>query len=416
MFFINLAKKFFRGVGYAVCVLLLVLCILLAVLAAGFGPQGTVELFGFDLFLVDTDDIETIPAGSVVIARECRPYDLEEGGMVLYNKSADNGSVPALGYVDEVRMDDGVYYITVSVGKDSCEFSERDLIGSAEKSSEFLGAVISFSRQPWGIFVIAFLPCAALIIYDIIRAAAARRPLPEVVPQVKNNAPESDEPASAPGISVKPEGSAAYSRSGGARPAATADSVLFSYAGKQRRPDIIPLTDKKTTSEKPAADIADKPADLSEKAEAVRDEVAFSSVSKSNAVSKSADKTTISAPIEAKRYVDSAAHTATAELPVIPKKKASDAFFSQSDAPQIAPRRSASTEKNARAVIDLEDALATAEERSHRAPRESGRRSAEILASKSVSDLITEDDDSLDKNRYEIDDILAGLDKRKNNR
>lgn len=408
MFFINLAKKFFRGVGYAVCAVLLLLCILLAVLAAGFGAQGTVELFGFDLYLVDTDEVEQVPAGSVVIARECRAYDIEEGGMVLYNRSTDDGSVPALGYVDSVRMDDGVYYITVSVDKDSYEFSERDLIGSAEKSSEFLGAVISFSRKPMGVFVIAFLPCAALIIYDIIRAAAARRPLPEVVPQVKNS-PENDEPAPAAGISVKPEGSASYSRSGGARPAATADSVLFSYAGKQRRPDIIPLTDKKPAAEKPAPAVSEKTSELSEKAEAVKDVAAFSAV-------PAEEKTAVPAPTAAKHYVDSAARssTATAEIPVLPKKKATDAFFSQSEAPQIAPRRSAAAEKTAKAVIDLEDALATAEERSHRTARESGRRSAEILATKSVSDLISADDDSLDKSRYEIDDILAGLDKRKN--
>ena len=31
---------------------------------------------------------------------------------------------------------------------------------------------------------------------------------------------------------------------------------------------------------------------------------------------------------------------------------------------------------------------------------------------KNRSDLITEDDDSRDKSRYEVDDILAGIEKR----
>lgn len=444
MFFINLAKKIFRGIGYFLCAVLLLLCILLAVLAAGFGSGGTVRLLGFNFFVVDYDGIEAVPQGSVVIARDCRPYDLEENELALYNRSTDSGSVPALGYVDEIRMDDGVYYITVSVGNDAYEFSERDLIGSAEKCSEILGSIIGFSRTPVGILVIALLPCAALILYDIIKAAAARRPLPEVVPQLKNAADGSDEPENAPasGITVKPDGNAAYSRNGAPRPAATADSVLFSYAGRQRGADIIPPTDKRADDKKTSL------ASVSERAAAVKDEAFFGSApdtetekssakthgaavvnsgvkSSESSVGKSHGKTaaktdttsSVPAPTAIKRYMDSAVNAdgATAELPVITKKKQSDAFFIQSGAPQIAPRRSASAEKSAKAVIDLEDALATAEERSrHSAQREAaGRRSSEILAAKSVSDLITEDDDTLDRSRYEVDDILAGIDRRK---
>lgn len=409
MFFINLGKKFFRGVGYFFCAALLLLCIMLAVLALGFGPQGTVGLFGFDLYVVDTDEIESVPSGSVVIARDCRPYDLDEGALALYNRNSDGVSAPALGYVDAVRMDDGVYYISVSVGDNSYEFSEHELIGSAEKCSEFLGAVIAFSKRPEGIFTIAFLPCAALILFDIIRSFAARRPIPEVVPQVKN-APAEEEPATSGGISVRPEGSAAYSRSSGAKSPVTADSVLFSYAGKQRRPDIIPLTDRKPASKSPAEKPGAAVPDVREKSQRQEQTNAADS-----AKTAAVNPVSVPAPTAIKRYMDNAVRTdgATAELPVIPKKKATDAFFSQSDAPQIAPHRSGSSDKNVKAVIDLEDALATAEERSHRSPRENGRRSAEILAAKSVSDLISEDDDSLDKSRYEIDDILAGLDKRK---
>lgn len=401
-----MCKKFFRGVGYFFCAALLLMCIMLAVLALGFGPQGTVGLFGFDLYVVDADEIEAVPAGSVVIARDCRPYDLDEGALALYNRNTDGVSAPALGYVDAVRMDDGVYYISVSVGDNSYEFSEHELIGSAEKSSEFLGAVIAFSKRPEGIFTIAFLPCAALILYDIIRSFAARRPIPEVVPQVKN-APAEEEPAASGGISVRPEGSAAYSRSGGAKSPVTADSVLFSYAGKQRRPDIIPLTDRKPDSKNPAEKSG---AVVPEKSERQEQPDAADS-----AKAAAVNPVSVPAPTAIKRYIDNAvrADGATAELPVIPKKKATDAFFSQSDAPQIAPHRSGSSDKNVKAVIDLEDALATAEERTHRPQRENGRRSAEILAAKSVNDLISEDDDSLDKSRYEIDDILAGLDKRK---
>ena len=97
---------------------------------------------------------------------------------------------------------------------------------------------------------------------------------------------------------------------------------------------------------------------------------------------------------------------------LLPKKKKNDAFFTQSSAPQIGRQRpSAQT----RAVIDLEDALATANDKreSSRRPSDaSAKRSADILAAKRRDELMTEDDDTRDKNRYDVDDILAGLDRR----
>ncbi len=546
-----MAKKIFRGVGYFFCAALILLCILLAVLAAGFGSGGTVGLLGFNLYLIETDSVADVPKGSVVLARECRAYDLSEGMPVLYR--ADGA--PVLGYVDGVRTEDGVYYIAVSVGDSSAEFPENDLIGSAEKCSEFLGMTVTFLRTPLGILAVALLPCAALIIYDLVRAAAARRPLPEVTPQYKNTADGAghDEPAS--GLSVRPDGNAAYSRSGSARPPVTADSVLFSYAGRQRRADIVPLTDRKRPDEaregggrsagisggnpsynsvgepsdksvarggagadrggryadlsggnrvdisvgNPVNNSVGNPSDISggkssynssgdradrsggkssynsvgdradrsggkssynssgdradkagaaaaERAAEIKDKISLGGKSggvtegsapektngrpaapaakapaktaakpaaKTAAKSPAAKAGEMPAPTAIKRYMDSAVRDgATTELPAISRKSRDDAFFSRSEAPQIAPRRSPN-DRSARAVIDLEDALATAEERSRRT-HDSGRRSAEILASKSVSDLITEDDDSLDRSRYEVDDILAGIDRRKN--
>jgi len=93
-----------------------------------------------------------------------------------------------------------------------------------------------------------------------------------------------------------------------------------------------------------------------------------------------------------------------------PEKKRSDAFFAQSEAPQIGRNLTGKqTAKSSRSIIDLEDALAAVPSRT---ARPESRRSADILASKNRSDLITEDDDSRDKSRYEVDDILAGIEKR----
>ena len=139
---------------------------------------------------------------------------------------------------------------------------------------------------------------------------------------------------------------------------------------------------------------------------------------KTESPAKPLDKPTLPAPVAAKRYIDNTVAPApkspenadTAELPLMEKpkrKKRSDAFFAQSEAPQIG--RGLTGKQSSKAIIDLEDALATAPSR----PKPEGsRRSADILAAKNRSDLIPDDDDSRDKSRYDVDDILAGIERR----
>ena len=88
-------------------------------------------------------------------------------------------------------------------------------------------------KSPWGVFVMAVIPCALLLIIDLLRVRAAERPLPEVVPQVKG----SEEPSpAAPQISVDENGSAAFHRNRSR--SVSADSILFTYnSSPKKKPD-----------------------------------------------------------------------------------------------------------------------------------------------------------------------------------
>lgn len=373
--------------------LLLVLCVVLIVCSAGFGSDGVVKVFGYNVYVVHTDEFEQVSEGSAIIAKSCAPYDLEEDNLILYQ----NGGEAGLAYVDDLRMVDGSYVIYCSDSTDSYEVQEADFIGKAEVSSAFWGSVISFSLTPVGILVMAVIPCLVLVLIDVIRAMYARRPLPEVQPQFKN----SDEPEPVSGLSVKPDGKASYSRSANQKEPTSADSVLFSYTAKQKaapapakkKPDIIPLTDH---SEKPEAKHPEpKPAPEKEPAPERKE--------------NSLGKTPVS--VAAKRYMDSAVQSEsgvsgdTAELPVLPKREKKDTFFPQSDAPQIGKQ------KPSRSVIDLEDALASAGKRPTQ--QYTGKRSSAILAGKNPADLIGGDDVPSDSGRYAVDDILAGIEEHK---
>lgn len=398
-----------RAVGIAVSILFGLLFVLMIVCSAAFSSSQTVNIFGFNLFICESSDYESVPAGSAVIVSSCAPYDLEEGNLVLYSTDPMDINAPlAMGYYSDFKMNDGIYYLSLVNGEESTVISESALIGKADWCSQFLGAFITFSKTPWGVFVMAVLPCALLLLFDVLRVRASEKPLPEIVPQVKNAEEEPQQPQ----FSVGESGSASFRRNPVGKQT-SADSVLFTYNTK--KPKSAP-----TMSDKDVLSLLNAPSTKAEKTAEKAPE---------KHEEHTPEKPTLPAPVAAKRYIDNTVSPAaksdlkqgsseksgekvsgkTSELPEIPKKqtKRSDAFFAQSEAPQIGRGYAG---KQSRSIIDLEDALAAVPSRNSKP--ESSRRSADILASKNRRDLITEDDDTRDKSRYEVDDILAGLERR----
>ena len=252
--------------------------------------------------------------------------------------------------------------------------------------------------------LIAVLPCAALILYDIIRTAAANRPEPEVIPKVKNA--DGEQPHTDIKLSVDREGKALYTRDRSLKTLPKDNGVLFNYSGKQNaikkdlpapgRP-IIPLTDKKTkTAPMPAP---------SEKTGKKFDIKLPSDIPEPNTFANTASE----------RHSPSAdnAPEKTAEMPAINKKPSGgDAFFAQPSAsrpiaPQIGRQRrvQSSSEDEAASRTSLPKLEKTA-----------GKRSTQILASKNFDDLLSDDDEpsySRGTNNTAVDDILASINDRK---
>ena len=359
--------------------------------AAAFGSSGTVGIFGFNIYIVERDDLVTAPKDSAVIVTKCSAYDVTKDRLILFT---DNDGNTNLDYAESFEIVDGIYYITTKGG---AVFSEKQMIGSADYDSVFLGNVIGFVKTPFGVFCIALLPCIVLIIFDIIRAAAAKMPPPEVEPQIKNLS-EEQKPVVA-GISVKSDGKAVYSRNTPTKPATNADDVLYSYTARQKKaakPPIIPLTDKKPevkTEEKPATNSVIQPSKTRNAGTMPKEDTGKTPVGV--AVSRYTQNLSVSGT--------------TTEIPIIPKKdEDSDAFFAQTSPRKAPPQISRLLPKN-------EETSPAKEDKPEREEKEipgTGRRSTEILAGKSAADLLSDEDDIRDKNRYDVDVILAGLERK----
>ncbi|MBD5130292.1 MAG: hypothetical protein HDT43_10305 [Ruminococcaceae bacterium] len=418
-----MGKKILRVIGYIVCALLLVLCIALIIAASVFGSKNTVDVVGFNIYLVQSDNITTAPKDSAVIVQKTSAYYLDVGDLVMYLGS-DEEKTPALGYVKNIYVSDGSYIVTVTADGNDVSFADSALVGRADYSSVAIGRTILFIRTPLGVLLIAVLPCVALVIYDFLRAAADKVPPPEVVPQMKNFDGDSFEEESrqinaartGSKIAVNDDGKATYSRNRKGKQTEAAGDVLFNYSGQQKRPEskpeprpIIPLSDKKpdiTTSvklpERPSSGYTSIINVGEPTAEPKRSEPAAEPRTPNNvAVGRYTRNTETGKP-----------GGATAELPSVAKKDTGDAFFAQTDTPTF----------NGDAIKKLSRApqIGKSEERSGvvagRTARTARKRSTQIIASKGLDDIFSDDDDVRGPRRSSGDgvgDILSGADRKK---
>lgn len=368
---------------------MLALCIALIFVSVAFSSEDTVNIFGANIYIVNKDGIATVPKGSAVIVNPCAPYEVEAGKLVLYKKDDEL----SLGYGKDYSVSDGVYQITVIEDNKEVVISETNLIGKADYASEFLGNIITFIKKPVGVLCLAVIPCLVLIFYDIIRAFALKRPLPEVIPQVKNKEPAKYTDR---GISVNADGKGTYSRINAGR-SSNADEILFSYAAKQKKPErketpIIPLTDrtKPETASKPVAAEKSEP---KKNAGAMRPDVSTSKTGKFEKVIPPENKTE-----GAKKKGEAS-----------PKPVQTDAFFTQSLVPQIQKSAYLRNAKNNNDETGNNDE----EKEDVRPLKISSKRSTEIIANKNVEELMFDDDDIRDRSRYnDVDEIISGLNKK----
>lgn len=404
-----MGKKIFRGVGYFFCALLIILCIIMIIATAAFGSQKTVDVFGYNIYIVDIDGFESAPKGSAVLVRKCGALELEQGNLVLWR---NNDEQPALGYIREIILSDGVYSFALDENGEEHTAVESQIIGHAEFASSFLGQAILFIKAPIGVFCIAVLPCIVLILFDIIRAGVKNKPEPEVEPQFKNVVErasiEQQNRVRNKTIEVNSDGKASYNRQK-VPDTSAADQVLFELAARRQKKSqaeqaskpnsgVLPRENAKfarPVRPEPTAEPKDYP-----KSPKPATTGAYSKVS------ENLKSPLVTSPIKDK----------TAELPIIPKRDSGDAFFAQTSVATGKQKRSA---PQIGKTVGESNSEKSGEGSRKSVPRAvSGRKSSQILASKNIDDLISDDDDYHDKSQISnnvVDDILAGIEKSNKN-
>ena len=201
----SLKNRAFLLILRILCGLFFVIAIFLSVTAAVYAASdGTPNIFGSNIYLVKTDAFPksdggyVLNEGTALISRKVPPSELEESNIVIFE--LENGK-PALAMVRSSNLYDGVYSFDVITENDAViTLSQSQIVAKGMSYWDLLGALIQFATSPFGMLMIAIVPSIIIIILEIIKFAGKIMPQPEIETvkkqyEVPTYVPEPDRPA-----------------------------------------------------------------------------------------------------------------------------------------------------------------------------------------------------------------------------
>ena len=175
----ELKNKISQIILRVICGIFLVAAIFLGSVAAFYSiGGGAPNIFGKYLYLVKTDAFDLLNNGTALIAEEVDAYEIQPWNIVIF--TLENGA-PALAEIRSSELSDGVYSFTaVTENGTEIVLSQSQIMAKGMTYSDFWGAVISFAASPVGVMLVAVLPCLIIIVIEITKFIRKTMPQPEI--------------------------------------------------------------------------------------------------------------------------------------------------------------------------------------------------------------------------------------------
>lgn len=171
-------SKIFYVIFGVIDVLLLVATVFLLIAALLFRGGSAPALFGHYVFLAETDAFSAVKKGSALIVDPVELSEIAPGNIIIFT---DDEESDRIGEVQSVEAVDDIFTFTVrNDANNNVTVGQSHIVGKGIYYSEFVGAVVSFATSPAGVCLIAILPCAAFVIFEIVGIVKRRAPQPEV--------------------------------------------------------------------------------------------------------------------------------------------------------------------------------------------------------------------------------------------
>ena len=172
-----------RAFGIVIGIALIVLAVFLAVTSMlfSFGSGSAPDIFGYNVYIVQDNDFYQLKAGTAAIAQKVWPDEVNDGELIIYNRY-ENGWAQ-LAKVNSSMLKEGVMSFDIETQSgENTTISQSQLVARVNYCSDFLGAVIGFAMSPFGVMAIAILPCLAIVAFEIVKFIFSKRPVPKVEP------------------------------------------------------------------------------------------------------------------------------------------------------------------------------------------------------------------------------------------
>ena len=172
-----------RAFGIVIGIALIVLAVFLAVTSMlfSFGSGSAPDIFGYNVYIVQDNDFYQLKAGTAAIAQKVWPDEVNDGELIIYNRYENGGA--QLAKVNSSTLKEGVMSFDIETQSgENTTISQSQLVARVNYCSDFLGSVIGFAMSPFGVMAIAILPCLAIVAFEIVKFIFSKRPVPKVEP------------------------------------------------------------------------------------------------------------------------------------------------------------------------------------------------------------------------------------------
>ncbi len=175
----ELKNKIRQIILRVVCGIFLITTIFFGVVAASYSiGGGAPNIFGTYVYLVKTDAFDLLENGTALVAKEVHPSEIQPWNIVIFE--LENGE-PALAEIRSGQLYDGVYSFEASTENGAViTLSQSQIVAMGTSYSNVWGKIISFATSPVGVFLLALVPCLVIIIIELSKFISKSMPQPEI--------------------------------------------------------------------------------------------------------------------------------------------------------------------------------------------------------------------------------------------
>jgi hypothetical protein len=145
------------------------------------------SLFGNNIYIVKTDAVEFLKPGTAIFTSKVPFDEIIQGDIVVY-RNPENDLI-GMAEIETAAQNNNVFtYDAISERGTEIILIQSQIVGKATQYSDFFGAIIGFAKSGAGVMVIAVIPCMIILIYEGSKAIfAAKKKQGEIKPVKKQD-------------------------------------------------------------------------------------------------------------------------------------------------------------------------------------------------------------------------------------